>query len=335
MLVASTLGRTALRCQRVTLMTLVANQPRISAPSTLTKTTQRAMATFRTSRAATARVANATATGTGARAASGSNTRRLVLGGLAGAGIITVGLMGATMVRGLTEGVHDNTMWAPYVHERVASTFTALGVGIGITAVATIALFRTGAVTFIAARPIVSMVVSLGGMIAASTLTRSIDPANLPLKYASLALFNSVVAFTLTPLMLLGGPLLLRAAAMTGGIVGSLCLVASNSPSDTFLAWAGPLSMGLGAVVISSLGAAFLPSMAVASVLHQVSLYGGLVLFSGFVLFDTARIVEAAKHAPANKFDPVGASISIYMDAINIFVRIAQIMAMSGGNRRK
>lgn len=178
------------------------------------------------------------------------------------------------------------------------------------------------------------MVLSLGGMIGASTLVRSIDPSNTVLKYSSLALFNGVVAFTLTPLVLLGGPLLIRAAAMTGGIVGSLCLVAANSPSDTYLTWAGPLAMGLGGVVISSLGAAFLPSMAVASVLHQVSLYGGLVLFSGFVLFDTARIVEAAKNAPADKFDPVGASISVYMDVINIFIRIASIMAM-GGNRRK
>ena len=192
-----------------------------------------------------------------------------------------------------------------------------------------------GAVSLFATRPIVTMIVSLGGMIATSMMVRAVDPNNTLLKYGALTLFNSTVAFTLTPLMLLGGPLLLRAAAVTGGVVGSLCLVAANSPSDTFLTWAGPLSMGLGAVCISSLGAAFLPSMAAASILHQISLYGGLVLFSGFVLFDTSRVVESAKHAPDGKFDPVGASVSIYMDVINIFIRVAQIMAMSGGNRRK
>lgn len=199
--------------------------------------------------------------------------------------------------------------------------------------VVTLTFYIQGAVNLIATRPIVSMVLSLGGMVASSMIVRQIDPNDTLLKYAGLALFNTVVGFTMTPLVLLGGPLLIRAAAVTGGIVGSLCIVAMNSPSDTFLSWAGPLSMGLGAVVISSLGAAFLPSLAVASVLHQVSLYGGLVLFSGFVLFDTSRVIERAKAAPVGKFDPVSSSISIYMDIINIFIRIVQIM--SSGNRRK
>ena len=47
------------------------------------------------------------------------------------------------MVRGLSTGVHDNTVWPEYVQTRVAKTFTALGVGLGVTAVATVGLFRT------------------------------------------------------------------------------------------------------------------------------------------------------------------------------------------------
>ena len=46
-----------------------------------------------------------------------------------------------------------------------------------------------------------------------------------------------------------------------------------------------------------------------------------------------------AERTPVNgygvaKFDPINNCISIYADTLNIFIRIAQILAM-GGNRRK
>ena len=34
-------------------------------------------------------------------------------------------------------------------------------------------------------------------------------------------------------------------------------------------------------------------------------------------------------------YDPVNNSISIYADTVNIFIRIAQILAMGGGMRKK
>lgn len=90
--------------------------------------------------------------------------------------------------------------------------------------------------------------------------------------------------------------------------------------------------MGLGAVVVSSLGAAFFPAARLAPLMMNVSLYGGLALFSAFVLYDTNVIVERAKKE--SEFDPVAASIGIYMDAVNIFIRLVTILA-NGGNRRR
>ena len=61
------------------------------------------------------------------------------------------------------------------------------------------------------------------------------------------------------------------------------------------------------------------------------------VLFSGFLLYHTQHIVHKAEAHPyyaAVPYDPVNASISIYMDTINIFVRIATILA-GGGNRKR
>lgn len=66
--------------------------------------------------------------------------------------------------------------------------------------------------------------------------------------------------------------------------------------------------------------------------LYSVTLYGGLVLFSMFMLYDTQRIVKKAESY--HDFDPINESISIYLNTINIFIRMAQILAL-GGNRRK
>ena len=100
----------------------------------------------------------------------------------------------------------------------------------------------------------------------------------------------------------------------------------------------GPLAMGLGVVFVSSLGTAFLPpTTALGAGLYSVALYGGLVLFGGFMLYDTQKIIRKAETHPQYglaKFDPVNASVGIYLDTINIFIRIAQILAMGGGRRK-
>lgn len=56
------------------------------------------------------------------------------------------------------------------------------------------------------------------------------------------------------PLTILGGPLLLRAAWYTAGIVGGLSTVAMCAPSEKFLNMGAPLGVGLGVVFVSSLG---------------------------------------------------------------------------------
>ena len=94
-----------------------------------------------------------------------------------------------------------------------------------------------------------------------------------------------------------------------------------------------------GIVFCASLGSAFLPpTTAMGAGLYSVAIYGGLILFGAFLLYDTQKIIHRAERHPvgygAAPFDPVNASMGIYMDTINIFIRIASILA-SGGNRRK
>merc|ERR1712108_96930 len=121
----------------------------------------------------------------------------------------------------------------------------------------------------------------------------------------------AVVGAVIAPICLLGGPILTRAAWYTAGMVGGLSTVAVCAPSDKFLYMGGPLAMGLGVVFCASIASNFLPpTTALGAGMYSIALYG------------------------APPFDPVNASIGIYMDTVNIFIRIAMMLA-SGGNRRK
>eukprot|EP00052_Salpingoeca_macrocollata_P034235 m.10907 g.10907 ORF g.10907 m.10907 type:complete len:325 (+) comp6167_c0_seq1:39-1013(+) len=258
---------------------------------------------------------------------------KLLLAGGAAAGVFLLGLAGqaATSFDAKTA---VSVAWTPAVRQRVRDTFANLGLGIGVTAVSAGLVFRSGLVQRIAMMgwpgTIGMFVLTIGSAYA----VQAVPPADSGLKMGAFLAFNGLMGATLSPVVYLGGALVLRAAAITGGIVGSLSYVAANSPSDQFLYMGGPLAMGLGAVVVSSLGAAIFPAAAVAPLLHNISLYGGLGLFSAFVLYDTSRIVDHAKTRPT--FDPMGESVGLYLDAINIFVRIVQILAMQqGGSRRK
>jgi FtsH-binding integral membrane protein len=144
----------------------------------------------------------------------------------------------------------------------------------------------------------------------------------------------------IAPLAMLGGSILIRAAWYTAGIVGGLSTVAVCAPSEKFLNMAGPLAIGLGVVVAASIGSMFLPpATALGASLYSLSLYGGLVLFSGFLLYDTQLIVKEAEGYPPHgvggrPFDPVNAALRIYIDTINIFVRMVAILAGGGGRRK-
>lgn len=113
--------------------------------------------------------------------------------------------------------------------------------------------------------------------------------------------------------------------------------MAMCAPSEKFLNMGAPLGVGLGLVFVSSLGSMFLPPTTVAgATLYSVAVYGGLVLFSMF-LYDTQKVIKRAEVIPAygvQKYDPINSMLRIYMDTLNIFMRVASILA-TGSNRKK
>ncbi|EHB10107.1 Growth hormone-inducible transmembrane protein [Heterocephalus glaber] len=124
----------------------------------------------------------------------------------------------------------------------------------------------------------------------------------------------------------------------TAGIVGSLSTVAMCAPSEKFLNMGAPLGVGLGLVFVSSLGSMFLPPTSDAgAALYSVAVYGGLVLFRIFLLHDTQEVIKHAEITPmygVQKYDPINSMLAIYMDTLNIFMRVATMLA-TGTNRKK
>lgn len=252
-------------------------------------------------------------------------------------------------------------VWPDYVRQRIKATYGYLAGGAAIAAGSALALSRSPAFCRLMVgsgwlAPIGMMLASMGAGVVCQMIPYPAS-GGLSSKHMAWAIFSASIGGMLVPICLIGGPVLTQAAVYTGGIVGALSLVATSAPSDRFLHWGGPLAIGLGVVVISSLGSMFLsPVSRLGSGMALVSLYGGLLLFSGFLLYDTQMVIHRAElHPPPSRyypdqqhafgglvrqnqleyrpFDPINSSIHILMDTVNIFVRMVAIL--SGGQRRR
>lgn len=264
-------------------------------------------------------------------------------GALAGAAVLGVGALAyyGAGLSGEMGAAEKSVMWPQYVKDRIRDTYMYFGGSVLATAGTAVAAFRTPAVMNLVSRGgFIAMGVSIAAMIGSGMVARSIpyQPGTLGTKQLAWLAHCAVIGAVIAPMCLLGGPVLTRAAWYTAGMVGGLSTVAVCAPSDQFLYMGGPLAMGLGIVFCASLGSAFLPpTTAMGAGLYSVAIYGGLILFGAFLLYDTQKIIHRAERHPvgygAPPFDPVNASMGIYMDTINIFIRIATIL--SGGSRRK
>jgi FtsH-binding integral membrane protein len=133
--------------------------------------------------------------------------------------------------------------------------------------------------------------------------------------------FNACISFTLVPLIFASELVVIRDAfLLTSGSMAGLGLIAWNAKDDAFLGMQGILGAGLGGLVAVSIANIFLQSTA----LHNIWLYGGLALFLAFVLHDMKEIQNRAKYSPY--FDPMAQSVGVYLDFVNIFMRLLMIM---------
>lgn len=152
-------------------------------------------------------------------------------------------------------------LWPEYVKERIHSTYAYFGGSVLITAGSAAAIFRSPTLLNLAARGgWIPLIVSMALMMGSGMVARSISyEPGLGAKQLAWAAHCAIIGGVLAPLSFVGGPILLRAAMYTAGIVGGLSTVAVCAPSDKFLYMGGPLAIGLGAVFAASMASMFLP----------------------------------------------------------------------------
>lgn len=147
------------------------------------------------------------------------------------------------------------------------------------------------------------------------------------LNMAALFVFTFVTGVSLVPLLasLIGagnGAVIGNAFLMTSVLFGALSLFAINSKSD-YSSWGKPLFITLIVVVIASLVNIFILQ---SPMMHVIITAGILLLFSIFTIYDTQNIANGAYDSP------VDAAISLYLDFLNMFTALLQLLGIFGGD---
>jgi FtsH-binding integral membrane protein len=276
-------------------------------------------------------------------APAGETAFNIGKGVAAGAGVFGLGALcyyglGLSSEAGIVERSY---MWPQHVKDRIHTTYLYVGGSVAATAASAAAVLRSPTMMRLVTRNSwVALGASIAAMIGTGMVAHSLPyTPGFGTKQLAWLTHCGVMGALIAPLAFFGGTVLIRAAWYTAGIIGGLSTVAVCAPSEKFLNMAGPLAIGFGVVFAASIGSFFLPpTTALGAGLYSVALYGGLVLFSAFLLYDTQAIIKHAETYPAygvqgRQFDPISSAMRIYIDTLNIFVRMVQILG--GGGRRK
>jgi len=147
------------------------------------------------------------------------------------------------------------------------------------------------------------------------------------LNMTMLFLFTFLTGVSLVPLLasLIGmgqGAMIGNAFLMTSVLFGALSMFAINSRSD-FSSWGKPLFITLIVVIIASLVNYFILQ---SPMMHIIITAGILLLFSIFTIYDTQNIANGAYDSP------VDAAVSLYIDFLNMFTAMLQLLGIFGGD---
>lgn len=259
--------------------------------------------------------------------------------GLIGGGFLLMNTLNKPIVETTADRQVVKSSITPYVQNYLFNTYKYVASGIAMTSLSAYFAYRSGlALRIFQINPIVSSLGFMAAIVGTSWWTRSIDSRDAVLKNVAFATFNTVMGLSLCGLCFYQPQILMRAGFYTAGVVSALSFTAMNAKEDRFLYIGGPLMAGLAVVALSGLATMFLPGQFVRtlSVLENLWLYGGLIVFSGLMLYDTQKLMHKAKvrneittYNPNANIPPpdfINESIGIYLNIINLFVRILQIL---------
>ena len=216
---------------------------------------------------------------------------------------------------GSTGGGSAADAMTPAVRQHMMRVYTLLAAGVAVAGCGSAAMFMTPL-----GKMIPPMVCMLGGFVPLLWLSFR-PPADPNLKLALFFTFTLLQGMGIAPLVLataakgvLGSALVLTAAIFLGFSASAML-----APRASLVKFQGPLmGMLLGMMAVSILGIFYPTAFG-----HSIVLYGGLAIFSALIAVDTQSMIERASCGGS---DHVGDAVSMFLNVMNIFIRIASIM---------
>ena len=146
-------------------------------------------------------------------------------------------------------------------------------------------------------------------------------PSNPNTKLALFFSFCFLEGMAIAPIVWMSAAkgVLFSALFLTFAVFAGFTAAAFLAPQGKLLAFQGPLF----AILIGFVGISFLNLFFPSKFAHSILLYGGLALFSALVAVDTQAMIERAR---CGMGDHVQDAMGLFINMINIFTRIAQIM---------
>ncbi|RNF20830.1 uncharacterized protein Tco025E_03721 [Trypanosoma conorhini] len=214
-----------------------------------------------------------------------------------------------------TGGGNTADSLTPYVRQHLSKVYGLLAAGSAVAGVGSLLMFATPL-----GKSMPFWLPMMGGFVPLLWLSFA-PPRDPTLKLALFFSFTLLEGMALAPLvaMTLAKGVLGTAVVLTGAVFFGFSAAALLAPRASLLALQGPLfGMLMGMVAISILNLFYPTAFA-----HSLILYGGLALFSLFVSVDTQAMIERARCGAG---DYVQDALQMFLNVVNIFVRIAQIL---------
>eukprot|EP00996_Jenningsia_fusiforme_P001634 NODE_2505_length_1184_cov_26.789427_g2287_i0.p1 GENE.NODE_2505_length_1184_cov_26.789427_g2287_i0~~NODE_2505_length_1184_cov_26.789427_g2287_i0.p1 ORF type:complete len:257 (-),score=38.59 NODE_2505_length_1184_cov_26.789427_g2287_i0:309-1079(-) len=146
-------------------------------------------------------------------------------------------------------------------------------------------------------------------------------------RVAAHQILNIAMGSAMSPLLMSLSPhSLFAAATITGGMAAGLAAFSLTRPTQNLRPWTPVLFAGLGAITLVQVGGAVVllvhPSIGMVNVISWLDVLVGVPLFSGFVYYDINKAIY--QYAVLGHADHLMHSVSIYLDLINLFLRVAE-----------
>lgn len=122
---------------------------------------------------------------------------------------------------------------------------------------------------------------------------------------------------------------------LSGTVMGGASAYAYNASADKYLSLKAPMMgalCGLVGISFTSLGSGLIFGFdaPLSLLLHNVDIYGGLVVFTGLVVYDTQKSIAMYEDGDP---DHLGCATALYLDFVNLLIRMLEIIAKHNQSR--